>query len=1286
MKGRVLADRFVVGEPIGRGGMGAVHRATDRDSGAEVAVKLLLPWAVDERAVTRFEREATLLAQLDHPAIVKYVAHGREEDGTHFLGMEWIEGVDLGQHLLEAAPLSLDCALEFAEALAFALGCLHAIGATHRDVKPGNILLRGGDVRKPVLADLGIAHVEGPRVRKTTKPGSIVGTLGYMAPEQARGKKSDARTDVFALGCVLYECLSGQPAFTGESPRALALKILVADVVPLSRLVSVPRSLEPFVARLLAKEPSDRPDDGTVVAKELAEVRRAIADAPTRRTASIAPPGRITVNERHLVTTLLFPGAAESFTDTATMDAVPESDPALEPVLSIAHRLGGQTAQLRDGTLLVFFEGIGDARQQVGAAARIALEGHGTVSSSGVAIATGVAELAGYVPTGAAIDRAVGLIKEVKEGEIVVDAVSTRLLKRDHLLERHGEHYRLTAYRPVSSPPQFRLLGRRTEVIGRERPLRAVESTIRRALGAHRPRALLVTGASGMGKTRFLYEAEQRLSSLTPRLHVMQARANPASQDEGFSLIAQLLRSAESDVTTTSRRALGAGEAYPGEEFVAELLRVPVDEPSVQLATARRDPQVMGDQLRHGLLALLARTAAKRPVLLVTDDLQFADAESLDLLGRALAADGAGPLVVLAASRTPLPQDRRWPELEEVPLRPLSKDACIEVVRSALGDTVADARASVLVERSEGNPFWLEELVRLEATGAADALPESVVASVQARLGRMPAEARRLLRAASVFGLEFQAAPVATLAGLSDEQREMCLKKLVDEDLIFPSDDGGGAIDFISDSIFPRQSGKYDLRHDVIRRAAYEMLTEADRRAAHAAAAAWLEGLIGYDPRLVADHYELADMPDRAVRAHGEAAELALGFSDFAGAMERASRGLAAVADDPTAGWLHHLRAEAAYWAGEPEVALAHASQVAPLVERASARWLEARRIECAIAVRHGAMSEVLAIAADVAKVDATSDDARALAATSARLAAHTFLAGNAPLGEVLLSRAERHLASATDDLALAAIIHEARAQRAELDRDFVAERAERLAASDIYHALGDRRRESIARTNLGVAEMHIGLFEAARASLERARALANDVGVSAAAAAAECNLGHVIALAGEPGLGRTMLAASSVRARATSNRRFEGAAAAHLARLELSVDRPAAALRASEEACSLLSNAPTLYGYALATRAESLLAHDRAASALPLAREATEAARAGKLEEGDIYARVVHARVCAAAGAGDEARTILAEALGEVERRARCIEDDAQRRAFLERIPEHVAASALRTKLAARS
>jgi serine/threonine protein kinase len=186
----VIADRFEIQRLAGSGGMASVFLATDRRSGDPIALKMVLGEAEPE-AVERFVLESRVLAQLSHPGIVRYVSHGRV-DGRLFLAMEWLDGVTLSQRLASTG-LTIDESIAVVRQVAEALGVAHRQGIVHRDVKPGNIFLVGGDVAKVKLLDFGIA-----RLRSTaagvTQTGVVIGTPGYMAPEQARADTSPAAT------------------------------------------------------------------------------------------------------------------------------------------------------------------------------------------------------------------------------------------------------------------------------------------------------------------------------------------------------------------------------------------------------------------------------------------------------------------------------------------------------------------------------------------------------------------------------------------------------------------------------------------------------------------------------------------------------------------------------------------------------------------------------------------------------------------------------------------------------------------------------------------------------------------------------------------------------------------------------------------------------------------------------------------------------------------------------------------------------------------------------------
>jgi eukaryotic-like serine/threonine-protein kinase len=183
--GDVVADRFEIERRAGAGGMGAVYRALDRETGKPVALKIVnIPI---QQLIERFSREAQVLADIDHPGVVRYVAHGARPGGEPYLAMEWLEGETLGERLGRAG-LTVGETLALAKRLADALGALHGRGFIHRDLKPGNVFLVAGSIEDAKLFDFGIAR-RSDGVADLTQTGVMIGTPGYMAPEQARGPR-----------------------------------------------------------------------------------------------------------------------------------------------------------------------------------------------------------------------------------------------------------------------------------------------------------------------------------------------------------------------------------------------------------------------------------------------------------------------------------------------------------------------------------------------------------------------------------------------------------------------------------------------------------------------------------------------------------------------------------------------------------------------------------------------------------------------------------------------------------------------------------------------------------------------------------------------------------------------------------------------------------------------------------------------------------------------------------------------------------------------------------------
>jgi predicted Ser/Thr protein kinase len=263
---RVLNDRYEVDKPLGRGGMAQVFRGTDRVLGRTVAIKVLdQKHRNDAKFVTRFRREAQAAAGINHPNVVSVFDTG-SEDGLHYIVMEYVDGETLDDVLAREKVLPPERVVAIAEPVARALDAAHQKGMVHRDVKPGNIMLdRSGTVK---VVDFGIARAAADDT--LTQTGIVLGTAAYLSPEQAQGVPVDPRSDVYSLGCVLYEMLTGRKPFTGDSALAIAYKHVREDPAPPSQVnPDIPPELEAVVMTAMAKDPAQRFPSGGAMQEAL---------------------------------------------------------------------------------------------------------------------------------------------------------------------------------------------------------------------------------------------------------------------------------------------------------------------------------------------------------------------------------------------------------------------------------------------------------------------------------------------------------------------------------------------------------------------------------------------------------------------------------------------------------------------------------------------------------------------------------------------------------------------------------------------------------------------------------------------------------------------------------------------------------------------------------------------------------------------------------------------------------------------------------------------------------
>ncbi|MFD7934808.1 serine/threonine-protein kinase [Streptomyces sp. NPDC059755] len=356
---RVLADRYELVEAVGRGGMGEVWRATDRELGRTVAVKVLPPELTrHEEFRVRFRREARTVASLNHRnvAVLHDVGEDTTDDGTTpFLVMEFIEGRTLTAALADGA-FTVVRALAVARDIADALAHSHSQGLIHRDIKPSNVMLTSeGGIK---VLDFGIAKVVAETTTRLTATGMTVGTPAYLSPEQLTGRPVDGRSDQYSTGCLLYELLTGRPPFLGDSPFAVMHQHISQEPVAPSRLrPQIPAVVDDLVLRTLAKDREQRLGSAAELRDTLAATLTALsapAAAPKPRTAAQAqapatPPAPAVPPARTKADTKAGPGhtaLAQQETRTALTPprpAVPPPGGPVDPVVPGAADGGART-------------------------------------------------------------------------------------------------------------------------------------------------------------------------------------------------------------------------------------------------------------------------------------------------------------------------------------------------------------------------------------------------------------------------------------------------------------------------------------------------------------------------------------------------------------------------------------------------------------------------------------------------------------------------------------------------------------------------------------------------------------------------------------------------------------------------------------------------------------------------------------------------------------------------------------------------------------------------------
>ena len=1189
--GERIASRFVIDSVAGAGGLGTVYKAWDDERDAFVALKILHD--DDPAFVRRLFREASLLAALEHPAIVGHVAHGKPEgmdDGaaTPYLAMEWLEGIDLADRLSEGR-LPVADAVALCRAVAGALAVMHEQGIVHRDLKPSNLFLIDGDPRRVKVLDLGIAHVRA--ATRLTQTGNVMGTPGYLAPEQVRGAKVDERADVFALGCVLSECLTGERVFDGEDLVAILAKILLEPAPRLSALVrDVPPALEGLVARMLAKARRERPRDGHALCT-LLEALPTLADAPAH---SARKHELLSTDEMRFVALV---GASEAVPGGTDETVVLHQMRKAKGLLADAVKQHGGRLELLAGEadMIAVFEH-GDSGELAQRGAHCALAIHAAAPELRIALCIGRLE-SGSRRVGPLLDDLMKLVNGAQRGCIAVQPAARALLGERFDFDVHGQTHLLSRERvdePVVATDPW---------VGRKRELATLEASFQAMVEDEQAVAIVVDGPHGIGKTRLCHELLGRLRKSGESFELWSMRADPMCAGSAFSMLRGALRRAAGirygDHPAKRRKnvaafVLDAGSAEPLLPVVAELMGA--EGLTDGLGVVGSDPLWRSDVLCRAFGELIVRRSRRRPILVHLDNVQWADRPSMQLLDRALRDCCDAPFFVLASGCDAARFSEMWAARNQQLLRlsGLSTKASERLVQ-AIDPRLDAALARDVVRSADGNPQYLKELLQWRNSSSVE-IPSSVIAMAEARIAALEPVARRTLRAASVFGWSFWPNAV---------------RELVDEEGLLEALDDLVARDLVVQSKTSRFVGEDELsfRQELVRGAAYEMLTDHDRELGHRLAADWLERAGESDPVIVAEHRARGGQVAESAHCYRLGAEQALARGELEAALRLANNVDTASLEKKGAGGLRHIQAVAHRWRGNYPEAAARSREALSLLTPGSLPWLstagEAALVSGMIPDRD-LLEEVL----DGLRVPCDADATAAWVIAAARAAWSLLSIGRTDEASQLLKRAGERRASALDgDLLVAARWHAACAAERIARGDLLGTLRQRRASLDAFSELGDMRSACNQRVNMADVLKELGRYEEASALLEDARRQAERLEIRAVSTIANYLLGHVESALGRHAHAARLLEAAIESFRREGNQRLQATAHADLAEarlrqgdvagaeastraaLDLDPPRPIEAhVRALLSLCLMRADGRLAGAYAEATRAHDIM------------------------------------------------------------------------------------------------
>ncbi|GAC1613523.1 MAG: hypothetical protein NVS4B7_05010 [Ktedonobacteraceae bacterium] len=869
--------------------MGVVYLARQQRPSRYVAVKVLLPAGAmnsqaHEHYLARFRREADIIATLDHVNIVPIYEYG-EQNGLAYLVMPYLQGGSLHDILAQRGPLPLEETVKYVKQVAVGLNYAHTHGVIHRDLKPSNFLFHTDG--RLLLSDFGIAHIMQAEVSAIGVPltgaGALLGTPHYMPPEMFRGEQIDHRADLYALGIILYQLLSGQLPFDGETPYTIITKHM-QELPPLLHQLNpaIPPAVDVVVQQALAKKRDDRFPSAMDLAQALsvAAVSSANAgeiidtnaptllpsdfmsvaaapvvhtNAPAKQTGlqSHSQPEVHLSQERKLVTILF-----------AAVDSASSFDETLDPedmraflhryhthVQQVIHSHGGTLEKLAADTVMAIFglpQVQGDEAERACAAAlalRAAMESDQTPAerlllqigiNTGEVVVTGDPSLEKYDVTGEVVNVVTRLQQAANADEILADERTMQAAQANYVFgeERHlklkGRKQSLRVS-PLLEVRQLRQIDR-PPLVGRRQDLLQLELLQARLLEERRPQLVSIIAPAGVGKSRLLEEFLSRLDSAAGFQHAT-ARCLPYGQSLPYwplrGLLTELLNSELDKPRVIAAFAAGGHTPEDASRLAEDVL-----------TTLSMEQEESSDRERifSAWRLLIESLARQAPRIVVFEDLHWAADSLLDLVEHLMHPRTQAPLLVITLSRPEL-LDRRptWGGGQQnfimLNLEPLSAIQTRELVGRLMTELPPEMRERI-AERSGGNPFFAIELIRVmvehSSTGKGtglDVLPDTVYAAILARLDHLSPLQRRIVQVASVVGRTFRLTTLQTvLSDLQPGEIAAALDGLLRRNLLVLT-----------------AEGDYTFRHVLIRDVAYGTLSRTERIRLHGAIVRGLE-------------------------------------------------------------------------------------------------------------------------------------------------------------------------------------------------------------------------------------------------------------------------------------------------------------------------------------------------------------------------------------------------------------------------------------------------------------